>query len=441
MPVVIAMPKLGMTMQEGTVLEWRVPVGGSVAKGQILLSIETEKAEVEVEAPAAGVLRHVYVQPSETVPCGTPLAALTETVAEPFDAEGFRRQFGGSGMPPQTRPESAQGRQARTDATHRKPPAPGRAPDHLPHPPITPAARRVARDLGLDPSQVRGTGPGGRITQEDVEAHAAALASRRTVAEGVALEVVTTGTGPIVLLLPGFGTDASAFARQTPALAERYCVVAVNPRGVGLSDAPAAEDYDVKTAAADAAALAAGGAHVIGASLGAAVAIEMALGWSERIRSLTLITPFVRAGARLRAVVEAWSRIAAESSAEALARFLVPWLFSERLLADDVRRGRAVRALVQTAPRVSPATLERSARGLLAWSGTQEANLGHIAAPTLVITAAEDLLTPDGEAIAAAITSARCVRIAGAGHAVGLEAPDAVNEAICAHLARVGGFR
>jgi pimeloyl-ACP methyl ester carboxylesterase len=154
-----------------------------------------------------------------------------------------------------------------------------------------------------------------------------------------------------------------------------------------------------------------------------------------------LITPFVRAGARLRAVVETWCRLAAESSTDTLARFLVPWLFSERLLADDVRRARAVRALAQTVPRVSPATLERTARGLLAWSGTRHGDLGRIAAPTLVITGAEDLLTPDGEAMAVVMANARCVRIDGAGHAVGLEVPDAVNEAIGAHLARVEGFR
>ena len=419
-------------------VEWRVPVGEPVARGQIVLSIETEKAEVEIEAPAAGVLRHIYVQPGETVPCGTLLAALTEHGTDPFDPEELRRQAAGASTPLRA---PAERQPAGTNASGAKSAVPGRGAGSADHtPPITPAARRRARELGLDPLQVRGTGPGGRVTQEDVEAHGAALAARRIVAEGVALEVVTTGTGPAVLLLPGFGADASAFARQTPAIAERYCAIAVNPRGVGLSDAPGTDAYDVRTAAADAAALAGGGAHVVGASLGAAVAIEMALGWPEQVLSLTLITPFVRAGARLRAAVEAWCRIAAESSAETLARFLVPWLFSERLLADDARRGRAVRALVQTAPRVSPATLARSARGLLAWAGTREGDLGRIAAPTLVITAAEDLLTPDGEAIAAAIAGARCVRIDGAGHAVGLESPDAVNQAIGAHLAHVEGF-
>ena len=82
MPCAIAMPKLGMTMQEGTVVEWHVAVGAPVTKGQILLSIESEKAEIEIEAPATGVLRHIYVEQGATVPCGTPLAALTESAAQ-----------------------------------------------------------------------------------------------------------------------------------------------------------------------------------------------------------------------------------------------------------------------------------------------------------------------------------------------------------------------
>jgi pimeloyl-ACP methyl ester carboxylesterase len=100
-----------------------------------------------------------------------------------------------------------------------------------------------------------------------------------------------------------------------------------------------------------------------------------------------------------------------------------------------------VRALVQTAPRVPPATLARAARGLLAWSGSREADLARIGAPTLIVAADEDLLTPDGGAIAAAMTNARCARMDGAGHAVGLEAPEVVNEVIRAHLARLEGFR
>ena len=81
-----------MTMQEGKVVEWRATPGDRVEKGQVLLVIESEKAEVEIEAPAAGVLRHVYIAPDTTVPCATLLAALTATPDEPFDAEAYRRE-------------------------------------------------------------------------------------------------------------------------------------------------------------------------------------------------------------------------------------------------------------------------------------------------------------------------------------------------------------
>jgi pyruvate dehydrogenase E2 component (dihydrolipoamide acetyltransferase) len=441
MPVPIAMPKLGMTMQEGTVVEWRTAPGEAVVRGQVVLSIESEKAEMEIEAPGDGILRHVYVLAGETVPCGTLLAALTATAEEAFDAEGFRRE---AGPPPR----------AGTPAAGATMPAPASPP---PRPtgalPVTPAARRRARELDVDPASVTGSGPGGRVTREDVEAHVAALAARIHVADGAALEVTRSGTGEAVVLLPGFGTDVSAFARQVPRLAERHLTVGVNLRGIGLSDAPAGSGYGVEEAAADvlavvdalrgASAVGPGPVHLLGASLGAAIAIEVALARPGDVRSLTLLTPFIDAGARLRAVLEAWCRLATEAAAETLASVLVPWLFSPMLLADEGRRSRAVRALAQAVRRVPAPTLERARRGLVGWSGTRGRDLRRISVPTLVVTAAEDLLTPpeDGETIAAAIPGARSVVIPGAGHAVGLEAADAVNEALAAHLhaARAGG--
>jgi pyruvate dehydrogenase E2 component (dihydrolipoamide acetyltransferase) len=74
----IGMPKLGMTMKEGKVVAWPVAVGGRVEKGAPVVVIESEKAEVEIEAAASGVLRHVYVEAGDTVPCGT-LSARSPT--------------------------------------------------------------------------------------------------------------------------------------------------------------------------------------------------------------------------------------------------------------------------------------------------------------------------------------------------------------------------
>jgi len=421
--VPVAMPKLGMTMYEGRVVSWPRPVGARVEKGEVVLVIESEKAEVEIEAPASGVLRHLYVREDETVPSGTLLAAITATAEEPFDADAFRQQHDRPAPAPAAAPP---GRPATAPAA-----APPRRATEAP---ITPAARALARQLGVDPARVAGTGPGGRVTREDVEAWAARRRDLVPVADGVALEVPTEGAGDPVVLLPGFGIDVSMFARQVAGLATGWRLRGVNPRGVGLADAPDADVYDIATAAADIAALLDAPAHLVGASLGAAVAIELALARPAVVRSLTLITPFVEAGARLLAVIDAWCRVAGEASPAAVARLVLPWMFSPAYLAEDARRERTVRGLGAAAARVPASTLVRAAAGMRSWSGSRRADLPRLSAPTLVIVAEGDLLTPDGELVAEAIPGAGCLRIPGAGHAVTLEAPEAVGEAIRGHL-------
>lgn len=420
------MPRLGMTMQEGKVVAWPVPLGGRVERGEVVLVIESEKAEVEIEATAGGFLRHVYVEPDaeRAWPCGALLAALTETPDEPFDAAAFARAFGG---PPAAAP-------ARLAA----PPAAAASVVAVPAPrgrPVVPAARALARRHAVDPEAIPGSGPGGRVTVADVEAWLARRSARVEVAPGVRLDVPAAGDGEPVVLLPGFGADASSFSPQSAALAARFRVLGVNPRGVGLSDAPEAEAYAVAQAAADALAAAPGPAHVVGASLGAAAALELALRSPGRVRSLTLITPFVEAGPRLLAVLDGWCALAREASPAALARALLPWLFSPAFLADAARRERTARGLADMLARVPARTLERQAAGLRAWSGTRAGALARIAAPTLVLAAGGDLLTPEGESLARAIPGARAVVVPVAGHALALEAPKAVTRELAAHLA------
>jgi pyruvate dehydrogenase E2 component (dihydrolipoamide acetyltransferase) len=417
----IAMPRLGMTMREGRVVSWPVAVGERIDKGAPVVVIESEKTEVEVEATASGVLRHVYVPEGDTVPCGTLLGALTADGDEPFDADAFRREHDRPAPPPAAPPPAAIAPRAAPAAAGVR-----RA--------VAPAARALALQLGIDVAQVGGTGPGGRVTREDVQAWAAARERLAPASGGVRLEVLRDGRGPLVALLPGFGTDVSAFAVQARALAAAHTVLAINPRGVGASDAPALDAYDVASAADDVAALCADAAHVVGASLGAATAIELALRHPERVRSLTLITPFAVAGPRLIAVLDAWCRVAALGDAEVLARTLVPWLFGERLLADPAARERIVRGLAAGAAAVPATTLNRAATGLRRWSGSRATDLPHIGVPTLVIAAAADLLIPDGAALAARIPGARAAVVPDAGHAVTIEAGDAVTELIRAHL-------
>ena len=261
------------------------------------------------------------------------------------------------------------------------------------------------------------------------------LAARVTVEPGVALDVLREGSGPDVVLLPGFGTDCSAFAAVVPGLAPSCRMHAVNPRGIGFSDAPASYLYDVATATRDVARIIGDTpAHVVGASLGAAVAIELALTDPKLVRSLVLITPFVEANGRLLALLDAWCAAAGRVPPEIFARMIVAWMFSPSLLVDDTRRERAVRGFASMAGRIEREVLVRWAAGLRAWAGTRTGDLRRIAAPTLVITGDDDVLTPSGRNVAAEIPGAEHLALGESGHAVTIEQGPRVAAAILAHV-------
>ena len=168
----LPMPKLGLTMEEGTILKWRKGEGEAVEKGEIILDIQTDKVEYEVESPGGGLLLKMLAGEGDVVPCGTDIAVIGETGE---DISGF-----GGGGPAETPVEAEPGA---ADAPPAPPPAP--APTPVPAAPLpaqpapagrvfaSPAARRVARELGIDFRVLTGSGPGGRIVQADVRAAAA----------------------------------------------------------------------------------------------------------------------------------------------------------------------------------------------------------------------------------------------------------------------------
>lgn len=148
----VLIPKLGMTMTEGTVAEWLVPHGAAVRAGDIVYRLETEKIEFQVEAEADGILHHA-------VPAGTTLAP--GSVVGYILAPGEAPPAGAPTVPPAPTPASG-------------PPPPPPPPPQAGQAPASPAARRLAAELGVDLATVLGSGPGGRITEEDVRrAHAA----------------------------------------------------------------------------------------------------------------------------------------------------------------------------------------------------------------------------------------------------------------------------
>jgi pyruvate dehydrogenase E2 component (dihydrolipoamide acetyltransferase) len=157
------MPKLGADMSEGKLIAWRKKPGDRVERGEIIADVETDKADIEVEVFTSGVIDKILVGPGEKVPVGTTLAIIRE--------EGKAEGEPGPARPPVSLPVP-------------QPPPPVPVPATPPVAPleaarirISPAAKKLAADLGIDPSSLTGTGPGGRITREDIERAATARAA------------------------------------------------------------------------------------------------------------------------------------------------------------------------------------------------------------------------------------------------------------------------
>jgi len=144
------MPQLGADMTVGKLVAWRKRVGDSVQRGDIIAEVDTDKGVIDVEVFADGVLERYLVEPGATAAVGTPLAQIRES-SVPIPAMAT--------SPP---PAVAPGEPTAPPVTGPTTGTPGRLA-------ISPSARRLARELGVDPAQMMGTGPGGAITREDVE--------------------------------------------------------------------------------------------------------------------------------------------------------------------------------------------------------------------------------------------------------------------------------
>lgn len=162
----LVMPKLGLTMTQATLTRWLKAEGETVRQGEIIFEFESEKATMEYEAPESGHLARILIPAGETVLCGTPVATLETAAAvhdsapaapEPLPRPGAARDAQGehSATPLAV---AAQGDRAETAATA--------------YSLATPAAKRRARELGVDLRQVNGRGPEGRVQLADVEAAA-----------------------------------------------------------------------------------------------------------------------------------------------------------------------------------------------------------------------------------------------------------------------------
>ncbi|MBI4285567.1 MAG: 2-oxo acid dehydrogenase subunit E2 [Chloroflexi bacterium] len=146
--ITVTMPKLGLTMKEGTIVEWHKKEGDAVQKGETLFVLETEKVSYEVEAPEAGVLGKIVAQVGDVVPVGGVIAYILQPGETPAAIPG---QAGAAAAP------------AAAPATAEAPAA-----EALEKVKISPLARRIAEEHNINMLAIKGTGPEGRIVKEDV---------------------------------------------------------------------------------------------------------------------------------------------------------------------------------------------------------------------------------------------------------------------------------
>jgi pyruvate dehydrogenase E2 component (dihydrolipoamide acetyltransferase) len=203
----VVVPMLGITVEKGRIVEWLKNEGDLVEKGESIFVVETEKATTEVESPASGILAKILVPAGREVPILT-LAGVIVEPGEELPAQ-YQRQAEGAGAP------------AAAEAP--RPTAPRPLAENIP---VLPAARKLAQEQGVDLSSLTGTGPGGVIQVQDVEAAsktppqpaipASSLARRLAAREGVALQEIP-GSGPRGRITRADVEQAAAAVKRPPA--------------------------------------------------------------------------------------------------------------------------------------------------------------------------------------------------------------------------------
>jgi pyruvate dehydrogenase E2 component (dihydrolipoamide acetyltransferase) len=208
----IDMPQLGLTMETGTILQWLKAEGDRTEKGQPVVLIQTDKVEYEVEAPASGTLLKIAAKEGAELPVGS----LMGVIGQPGeDLAGL------TGVAPVAAAEPAQAARAAAPA----PPAASRSAGVAPPVPaamrapgervkISPVAKKLAQDHGIDVATLSGTGPEGRIVREDVEKAIAAKAAAPTPAPAASGAAPAAHAAPVADTIPLAGMRKAIFDRM-----------------------------------------------------------------------------------------------------------------------------------------------------------------------------------------------------------------------------------
>ena len=380
MAVEIVMPRVDMDMTSGRMGRWHAAEGAHVEKGATLFEIETDKAAMEVDAPASGVLKFVAASEGDVLPVG---ACIGWIVA---DGESFvAPPPTASAATPPTATISPLAAGDTNDAAYARAGVGER-------PRATPAARRVAREGGLRLESVNGSGPRGRVQRRDVDERSAAPLSRSNVHR----LWLQRGEGAPIVFLHGFGADLNGWRPVHRLLPETQPALAIDLPGHGLSPLGEQASFEALVEAARAALIEEGvsAAHLIGHSLGGAVAVALAHEPGVKALSLMLIAPAGLGPETNGAFFDGFLQADTEAA-------LTPWL--HMLATDPAALGSALARttlrLRQERPLV--ADQRRLAKAILA-GGRQAIDVrGLLAAPeppTKIVVGLEDRITPAHQA-------------------------------------------
>lgn len=190
----VIMPKMGDGMEEGTLLEWLKKDGDKVQSGEIIGTIQTDKATLELEAPGSGVLSGILVKDGETVPVGKAIAALLRSGEKLPNGWGGKETAGGATV----KPESSQTAHVEEHKAGNGSAAsmPAASSGRIK---ATPLARKIAAEIGVDLASIKGSGPDGRIVEKDVRTAQTAAPATGTVATVVVPVAPAPGDQSITL--------------------------------------------------------------------------------------------------------------------------------------------------------------------------------------------------------------------------------------------------
>ena len=390
MPIEVIMPKVDMDMASGKIVSWHVAEGKAVSKGEPLFDIETDKAAMEIEAPADGILHHTAAEGME-IPIGAPCAWL---YAEGEEVRDQPEAFAGSAAALEPASTGCAGAPDKTGVA-----ATGAEQgDNIR---ATPRARSLAAAAGLDIATVGGSGPRGRVQAADVQGAQSARSTRAAPslppagghAETGALAVTRAqgGTGTPIVLIHGFASDASSWAALGAHL-KRRPLIQIDLPGHGKSPKLRVDSFAdlVKRVRRAFDGLGVERAHLLGHSLGGAAGLALADTRPERLASLTLIAP---AGLGPDINGAALSGICKASRPESLRPWLRALVANEAIITDAYVR---LAMSGRSAPALRAAQIALA--DILFPDGAQafdlRATLNRIETPTRIIWGKQDAIIP-----------------------------------------------